>query len=54
MPLPAAAKGRARLSWHSRNAYMGFGDRVFMECRGRDHAPLFGAINQQVIYGGRT
>lgn len=37
-----------------RTPYMGFGDRVFMECRGRDHAPLFGAINQQVIRGGRT
>ncbi|MCA0946643.1 fumarylacetoacetate hydrolase family protein [Salipiger pacificus] len=36
-----------------RTPYMGFGDRVFMECRGRDHAPLFGAIDQQVIRGGR-
>ncbi|NIZ11700.1 fumarylacetoacetate hydrolase family protein [Pseudooceanicola sp. HF7] len=33
--------------------YMNFGDRVFMECRSRDQAPLFGVIDQQVIKGGR-
>ncbi|UYG00521.1 MULTISPECIES: fumarylacetoacetate hydrolase family protein [unclassified Halomonas] len=34
--------------------FMGFGDRVAMECRSRDQTPLFGAIDQKVIKGGRT
>lgn len=37
----------------ARTPYMSFGDRVRMECRSRDGAPLFGAIDQQVISGGR-
>ncbi|WP_238366129.1 fumarylacetoacetate hydrolase family protein [Mesobacterium pallidum] len=31
--------------------YMSFGNRVRMECRARDGAPLFGAIDQQVVAG---
>ncbi|MCA0871512.1 fumarylacetoacetate hydrolase family protein [Seohaeicola saemankumensis] len=32
-----------------RTGYMRFGDRVRMECRAKDGAPLFGAIDQQVV-----
>lgn len=32
-----------------RTAYMRFGDRVRMECRMRDGAPLFGPIDQRVV-----
>ncbi|WP_348271094.1 hypothetical protein [Aureimonas sp. Leaf454] len=34
--------------------FLSFGDRVRMECRSRDGAPLFGAIDQTVIPGGRA
>ncbi|WP_338092559.1 hypothetical protein [Salipiger mangrovisoli] len=37
-----------------RTPYMGYGDRAFMESRSRDHAALFGAIDQQVTKRGRT
>lgn len=37
-----------------RTPFMRFGDRVTMECRSRDRAPLFGTIDQAVIKGGRT
>ncbi|MBF9059354.1 fumarylacetoacetate hydrolase [Rhodobacterales bacterium HKCCSP123] len=33
----------------ARTPFMGFGDRVRMECRAADDTPLFGAIDQQVI-----
>ncbi|MBY6005312.1 fumarylacetoacetate hydrolase family protein [Salipiger bermudensis] len=37
-----------------RTPFMRFGDRVTIECRSRDRAPLFGTIDQMVIKGGRT
>lgn len=33
--------------------FLAFGDRVRMECRGRDGAPLFGALDQSVVQAGR-
>jgi fumarylacetoacetate (FAA) hydrolase len=33
--------------------FLAFGDRVRMECRGRDGAPLFGALDQIVVQAGR-
>lgn len=35
-----------------RTPYLSFGDRVVMECRSRDDAPLFGQLNQIVCQGG--
>lgn len=35
-----------------RTPYLSFGDRVGMECKTRDGAPLFGPINQRVVKGG--
>ncbi len=32
-----------------KTGYMKFGDRVFMEARGSDGAPMFGAISQRVV-----
>ncbi|MDO5620951.1 MAG: fumarylacetoacetate hydrolase family protein [Paracoccus sp. (in: a-proteobacteria)] len=38
----------------AQTGYMKFGDRVRMECRLRDGSALFGAIDQQVIKGGKN
>jgi fumarylacetoacetate (FAA) hydrolase len=38
----------------ARTPYLSFGDRVAMECRGRDGAPIFGRLDQIVIKGGRA